>query len=498
MAETQGVASVDGVSPGIYRAVLAIYVLLMLAHIVGLAIDTHGQLYASYVIVLLVQWLTITVVVWRCRHSAFPNSYRWMLVGIALGFVNISNILDLAQAIYGNYNNVPGASLFCDAIYVVMIVLSCATTFRRRTLRITTCIDVLMGVALGLLFFVQIFSVVGVRGSDNTNDIVFIIRMFDILGVYMTLIAGVRLLGSESISRRYYFFVLFSFLLSSTVLAAVRNHLLLVYNNPYLELLLLPSFFVLGLLGLRQPPAWISRYEPRQSIVHASESISPIFLGLGLLAVSISIWKEHPTLGAIGVCTTIVGYGIRNVITQSAQMAIERSLISLQGDLQNQVVTDSLTGIANRRAFDELLDREISTAKRERYSISLLMIDIDLFKEYNDLYGHMKGDECLRTVARLLAGALRRPSDFIGRYGGEEFVVLLPRTPIDGAYTVARRMNKCIVDADLSHDKGVGRRVTVSIGVATLENVEISNGELMRQADLNLYQAKSDGRNQYA
>jgi diguanylate cyclase (GGDEF)-like protein len=322
--------------------------------------------------------------------------------------------------------------------------------------------------------------------------------MFDILGIYMTLIAGVRLLGSESISRRYFFFVLFAFLLTSTVLAAVRNHLLMVYSDRYLELLLLPSFFVLGLLGLRPPPPWIARYEPGQTLVYASESMSPIFLGLGLLAVSISIWKEHPTLGVIGVCATIAGYGIRNVVTQSAQMATERSLLSLQGELQNLVVTDPLTGIPNRRAFDELLDREISIAKREGYAISLLMIDIDLFKEYNDLYGHVRGDECLRTVARLLAGALRRPSDFIGRYGGEEFVVLLPGTPIDGAYTVARRMNKFIVDAELSHGRGLDKRVTVSIGVAALENMDVSNEELTRRADLNLYRAKSDGRNQYA
>jgi diguanylate cyclase (GGDEF)-like protein len=110
----------------------------------------------------------------------------------------------------------------------------------------------------------------------------------------------------------------------------------------------------------------------------------------------------------------------------------------------------------------------------------------------------MRGDECLRIVARLLAGTLRRPSDFIGRYGGEEFVVLLPRTPIDGAYTVARRMNKFIVDAEPSHDRGLDGRVTVSIGVATLENLEISDDELMQRADLNLYQAKSGGRNQFA
>ncbi|WP_158621183.1 GGDEF domain-containing protein [Dyella dinghuensis] len=475
-----------------------LYALLFIAHALAIANDAQGTMCVSYIIILLVQWLTLTTAVWRCRHSTFPNSFRWVLTAIALAFVSFSNMAALAQAINGNYNLVPGASLFFGGIYSVMIVLSCATTFRRRTLRITTYIDMLMGAFLGLLFFVQIFSVVSSEGSANTNDVVFIIRMFDVIGIYMTLIAGVRLLGSESSSRRHFFFVLFSFLLTSTLLAALRNRLLLAYDNRFLELLLLPSFFVFGLLGLRPPPNWMARYKPKQSIVHISEGISPLFRGLGLLAVSISIWRDHPTLGAIGVCITVIGYGVRNVITQSAQMANERSLISLQRELQNLVVTDALTGIPNRRAFDELLDREVSVAKREGEPVSLLMIDIDLFKEYNDLYGHVRGDECLRTVARLLAGALRRPSDFIGRYGGEEFVVLLPRTPIAGAYTVARRMNKVIVDADLSHDKGLDRRVTVSIGVTTLENFGISNEELMHRADSNLYHAKSEGRNQYA
>lgn len=498
MTETGEAVSVESASPNIYRGVILAYVLLFIAHVLALANDPQGKLFVSYVIICSVQWLTMGAVIWRHRYTVFPNSFRWALVAVALGFVNISNILDLIQAISGHYNLVPGASLFCDAVYVVVLVLSCATTFRRRTLRITTVIDALMGTVFVSLFFVQIFSVVSLQGSDNAKDVIFIIRMFDVIGVYITLIAGVRLLGSESITRRHFFFVLCAFLLTSTLVAAVRNRLEFAYGNRYLELLLLPSFWVLGLLCLKPPPTWIAGHHPQQTIVHASESVSPLFLGLGLLGVSISIWAAHPVLGALGVCAAVVGYGIRNVVTQSAQMATERSLISLQGELQSLVVTDALTGIANRRAFDESFKRELSAAERDQYSVSLLMIDIDLFKEYNDLYGHAKGDECLRTVARLLAGALRRPSDFIGRYGGEEFVVLLPRTPIEGAYTVARRMNKSIADADLPHEKGMEKRVTVSIGVATMRGAEVSTQDFVRQADVNLYRAKAEGRNRYA
>ncbi|UPG89485.1 GGDEF domain-containing protein [Luteibacter aegosomaticola] len=157
---------------------------------------------------------------------------------------------------------------------------------------------------------------------------------------------------------------------------------------------------------------------------------------------------------------------------------------------------DELTGVPNRRAFDRALAARMGDAQREGRPLSTLMIDIDLFKTFNDTLGHPEGDVALTAVARLLAGALRRPADFIARYGGEEFVVLLPNTPGEGAEVVARRMTRAVHDAALAFEHGIDRRVTVSIGMASA--VTSTGADLLRQADLALYLAKRAGRNGYA
>lgn len=153
--------------------------------------------------------------------------------------------------------------------------------------------------------------------------------------------------------------------------------------------------------------------------------------------------------------------------------------------------------IPNRGAFDELFAREWAISQRDEHDISVLMVDIDRFSQYNDVYGHATGDLCLGSVAGLLAGSLRQPSDFIGRYDGAKFVVLLPATPIEGAERVAIRMSRAIYDADLLHIQGIGGRVTVSIGVASKRGDDEIAKALLDRADAHLCYAKSQGRNQY-
>ena len=158
---------------------------------------------------------------------------------------------------------------------------------------------------------------------------------------------------------------------------------------------------------------------------------------------------------------------------------------------------DALTEIPNRRFFDERLDQEWKRATRERYSISLLMIDIDHFKSYNDTYGHLQGDECLKTVARNLSQNLWRSSDIITRYGGEEFAVILPGTPSYSALNVAKRLWESISALEIEHSGSLSvGYLTVSIGLATLSpNEKTKPHQLIELADKNLYKSKTDGRN---
>ena len=159
---------------------------------------------------------------------------------------------------------------------------------------------------------------------------------------------------------------------------------------------------------------------------------------------------------------------------------------------------DSLTCIPNRRRFNEALEQEWSRSIRSGKPISLLMMDIDFFKEYNDKYGHPVGDECLRLVAQTLDCSMRRAGDLAARYGGEEFVVLLPETDINGAVDVAEMLRSEIEALNIKHAHSQSRhQVTVSIGAASgIPKIGDSHEILVKTADKALYEAKENGRNQ--
>ncbi len=158
---------------------------------------------------------------------------------------------------------------------------------------------------------------------------------------------------------------------------------------------------------------------------------------------------------------------------------------------------DGLTGIANRRTFDKMVDKEWKRALRQERPIALAMIDIDYFKPYNDHYGHQEGDDCLKKVARCIANSLKRPGDFVARYGGEEFVIIFPEITGENATTIADLVRKAVADLKLPHELSkAGDYVSISVGVAvTVPLPGSSHTELIKKADSALYQAKETGRN---
>jgi diguanylate cyclase (GGDEF)-like protein len=157
---------------------------------------------------------------------------------------------------------------------------------------------------------------------------------------------------------------------------------------------------------------------------------------------------------------------------------------------------DAMTDVANRRSFDEELAMEWRRSTRTRSHLSLLMVDIDGFKAFNDALGHQAGDDCLREVAKVITACVRRAADTVARYGGEEFVVLLPDTDAYGAAILAERIRSSVEQRNVTHPAGGRGCVTVSIGVATIGGKETTDpATLVRAADAALYQAKRDGRN---
>jgi diguanylate cyclase (GGDEF)-like protein len=172
-----------------------------------------------------------------------------------------------------------------------------------------------------------------------------------------------------------------------------------------------------------------------------------------------------------------------------------RALEDINGKLEALSNTDGLTGIANRRYFDRMLAQEWDRAQRAGTALALIMIDVDLFKHFNDYYGHVAGDGCLQALAQALAQAGRRAGEMAARYGGEEFVVLLPDTSEHDALEIAQNIQLALRSLGLPHGDTPPGIVTVSLGVASLSpSKQHAAEDLVRQADLALYRAKQSGR----
>ena len=230
---------------------------------------------------------------------------------------------------------------------------------------------------------------------------------------------------------------------------------------------------------------------------------------LGCLALVVLPWAVRPQdallvtghyLLTVVVCLFVAAIRQdkdRMAFYQSVLLELERQEVQrLNEALADQARRDSLTGLANRRAFDEALAREWDRARRTQATVALLMIDVDHFKAYNDHLGHPAGDACLARLAGALASVVRRPADLVARYGGEEFVMLLPDTDEPGARAMAARMLQAVDDLTMPHPaSNVAAHVTVSIGVAVCRpDGHLARRTLLDQADAALYEAKRGGR----
>ncbi|MDR6490365.1 diguanylate cyclase (GGDEF)-like protein/PAS domain S-box-containing protein [Paraburkholderia terricola] len=199
----------------------------------------------------------------------------------------------------------------------------------------------------------------------------------------------------------------------------------------------------------------------------------------------------HVVRDARGEVESLVGF----MFDISERKKTEEKLAELQRELEALSFQDGLTGVGNRRQFDAVLHREWSAAKHHGAPLSLVMVDVDFFKSYNDYYGHVQGDACLKRIAAVLSAAVR-PGDFVGRFGGEEFVLVLPNTGTEAARQVAERCRDRISAADIAHERSPFRQtVTASFGVGTMIPSEAADPiAFVNLVDSQLYLAKDNGR----
>lgn len=255
----------------------------------------------------------------------------------------------------------------------------------------------------------------------------------------------------------------------------------------------------------------------------------------GMSAASISAYAAHmqammafilpvtlPTI--VGLLVKPIPYGVQLALALSAYVVvvlraahpISRAMVDsirlnlqMKSEIEERKIAhkklsvmakqDALTGLANRRHFDETLSKEIQRAEREHYPLSLILIDLDYFKSYNDNYGHLAGDNCLKLVSQTIKQLLKRPADLAARYGGEELALVLPHTNNQQAAELGESLRKAILTLSIPHTgskiSGISC-VTISAGIATLDvNHPATSEALILLADERLYQAKADGRN---
>lgn len=270
------------------------------------------------------------------------------------------------------------------------------------------------------------------------------------------------------------------------------------YIGPQIEALLgwAPSSWV----GIDD---WSSRMHPddRERVVNfcVSQSLAGVDHEADYRALTTTgeyVWIRdvvHVVRDEAGQVQSLVGF----MFDITERKKTEETLLTLQKELEELSFRDGLTGVANRRKFDAVYDEEWSEARRNVQPLSLIMFDVDFFKRYNDHYGHVEGDECLKRVAQVLSSAANRPRDFVARYGGEEFVLLLPASDEAAAKAVADRCRQAIFKAQIQHAASpISQLLTVSMGVGTI--VPSGNDDPVGFIDLvdrQLYRAKQGGRN---
>jgi diguanylate cyclase (GGDEF)-like protein len=345
-------------------------------------------------------------------------------------------------------------------------------------------VDGILAAALGYFFFRYVFALSTLSGTTDDGSTGLLRLMFDMENSYIAAFALIRFLACAETLRRHYLRVLTIYAGVYMLAAGYINHFQGDADfGGWSDLIIALPFMLL--VALVQGPE--PRVTPRVSrhFARLVRAGSPLMLPATLLTVSALLLAIDARLAVAGCIIATLGYGLRGVLVQLRSY-------DEQDRLEHLSHADALTGVANRRLFDQVLRREVARARRHGEALALMMVDIDHFKQLNDHYGHPVGDERLRDVAAALAAQARRGTDLVARYGGEEFAMILPGLGLDEATEMAEQTRTAIEQLCLPAAHGV---VTVSIGLAHVGRMDGDMQGLVDSADRALYAAKHGGRN---
>jgi len=491
---TDGPSKQKYVAPAaiVYLGVQAACIKLFPAHAMGV----------SYPFMILAPWLAMAVCWWHARGCARRTRLLWTLICTALVIWGIGIVFagweDLSL-----YNPMGGADFsdFLFFVYGMPVLLAISSPTEGEQNSAFVWLDAIQVVMTALLIYVAAFSVLPFTPRNgNTLSVSRLLVIYNIEGFALAGVATLRLLAytNDGEERRFYQ-ILCSYLWLYAACAALYNHITIATDEHtgLYDLLTVLPFAALAVLAVtlfseREETVQSVRRKPLTLFI---DNASPIFFTITLLVLAAALVRQHYYIGMSGIAVALAVYAIRATLLQSRYMHAQQDLQAARDKMEAMSLTDSLTGIANRRSFDRTLEVEWRRSVRRKSPLSLLMIDVDFFKNLNDKYGHPYGDACLIEIAQALQTALPRSADLLARYGGEEFGIILSATDARGAETVAFRVREFVRALHLKNETPIGLFVTISIGVATYEFPhEGTSADLIQSADEALYRAKRHGR----
>ena len=461
----------------------ALAALYLVCH--GMALTVSGQAsLPSFLFLTAAPLMACIACLWRVRRDGLMSGWLAPVIAMLLwaGGMAATMYQEIGR---GNVDALSAFSMLLYVLYGVPIVLALARARQERWY--ANLIDASLAALLGALFSVQTFWYAHLDAIDGTG-LAGLRLMFDAENAFIAAFALLRFLGAEHPSRREFFGAMSLFTGVYFIVASLINHFTSdIAFGAYVDLLIDVPFLVLILVALR--PATTAAPRVSRRLVRVIRAGRPLILPLCLLVVSALVLEHHPELAVVGFIAATVGVGARSTLQQVG-------LLERQEALDVMARQDALTGVANRRRFDQVLSEEWQRAQRGNHVLALLLIDVDRFKQFNDRHGHPLGDRCLQSVASLLSACAERSTDLVARYGGEEFAVVVPLTPRDGVLALAERMRAAVAASSSSSQLPP---VTISIGVAFASDVAGDQPDaLVAAADAALYAAKHGGRDRVA
>jgi diguanylate cyclase (GGDEF)-like protein len=491
------------------RVLFAVCGISIIAQGVLMVLDRQATSASNVLIAL--QFLFAAAGCLRCASGQNAETRAlWILV--ASGFFlsiagQIEDTYDLVMKITQATASLPD---FFFLIYGIPVLLAISFTNDEADLRVLLWLDGAQAIVAAVLIYFQIFTILPLTGHSTAISATSLMYVYNAENLTLAGAVTLRLFGNPAPAKRRFYVTLSIYLWSYAAVAFIVGYLELERNIaqglqdvfwglPCMLLLAAMSFLPDSLSAGNETSKGSNR-----SIALLLDNLSPVLFTLVIVIMGARIAPANPWIGFVSITIAVALYGLRAALLQSKYLRSQHdlaksghALVDAIDRLRDISIRDGLTGIYNRRHFDEVLLAEWKRSIRTEKPLSLLLIDVDRFKKLNDRYGHPEGDECLKKIAEQLSKILRRSSDTLARYGGEEFAAILPETNKESAQLIADAMRMSVEDLKIANEGSKATRVvTVSIGVCS-ENAMLSRPaeELLNAADAALYRAKKQGRN---